>query len=43
MIDFIIKTYLLYEWDLVSGTLLLIAIISFILALFALVTLNKKE
>ena len=40
MID-LIKTYLSYEWDLVSGPLFLIAIIAFILALIALVKCDK--
>jgi len=40
MID-LIEVYLSYEWDLASGPLFLIAIISFILALVALVKLDK--
>ena len=41
MID-LIKTYLSYEWDLVSGPLFLIAIICFIFALVALLKENKR-
>lgn len=37
----LIKMYISYEWDLVSGSLFLIAIIAFILALISLLKLDK--